>query len=419
MGSDSRDCEGCDIDQEGGGGSDTTILVHLSADRSRAYAVSIPRDSIVDRPEDGCDAPAAHRRDVERRLQQRRSGVHAAHSSRQNTGIRVEHFVVVDFGSFGNMVDAVGGVPVCVPEDIKDPAHGIFVPKGNPSMLTRRRGPRLRPRALRRRQDPAERHLPHPPPAGVHRRARAQGAVGRHPDPPRQGREVPQRRHPVADHRRGVRLRHAHRQGRACSCRASASTRSSSSPCRRTTTPSDSEFSGKVFWTDQADQIWDLINHDKELPAKLIEGHLDQRRGPAGLVETPSPRQQRVDVRQRVALGDPERDRHRDAVGDAEQHAERPGDDGPGGPDLRSLCMNADPARAPTPRSPSRSGSAAGGWPRPSVTACRSRPATTPTPARTPPARVTTGTATRCRRTTADLRPRLPDYHQAAGDRQE
>ena len=50
MGSDSRDCEGCGIDAEGGGGSDTTILVHLSADRSRAYAVSIPRDSIVDRP---------------------------------------------------------------------------------------------------------------------------------------------------------------------------------------------------------------------------------------------------------------------------------------------------------------------------------------------------------------------------------
>ena len=51
MGSDSRAGEGNDIDQESGGGSDTTILVHLSADRSRAYAVSIPRDSIVDRPE--------------------------------------------------------------------------------------------------------------------------------------------------------------------------------------------------------------------------------------------------------------------------------------------------------------------------------------------------------------------------------
>ena len=33
--------EGCEIDAEGGGGSDTTILVHLSADRERAYAVSM------------------------------------------------------------------------------------------------------------------------------------------------------------------------------------------------------------------------------------------------------------------------------------------------------------------------------------------------------------------------------------------
>ena len=38
---------------------DTTILVHLSADRSRAYAVSIPRDSIVDRPGEGCNGDAA------------------------------------------------------------------------------------------------------------------------------------------------------------------------------------------------------------------------------------------------------------------------------------------------------------------------------------------------------------------------
>ena len=135
MGSDSRECEGCGIDQEGGGGSDTTILVHLSADRSRAYAVSIPRDSIVDRPEDGCDAPAET--DV---IWNAAFGVGGPTCTmrqlEENTGIRVEHFIEVDFASFGSMVDAVGGVPVCVPEDIDDPAHGIFVPKGNPSVLT-------------------------------------------------------------------------------------------------------------------------------------------------------------------------------------------------------------------------------------------------------------------------------------------
>ena len=52
------------------------------------------------------------------------------------TGIHVEHFVVVDFGSFGKMVDAVDGVQVCVPEDIVDRKHQIFVPKGDPSTLT-------------------------------------------------------------------------------------------------------------------------------------------------------------------------------------------------------------------------------------------------------------------------------------------
>ncbi len=72
------------------------------------------------------------------------------------------HFIGIDFGSFGNMVDAVGGVDVCVPEDIVDREHQIFVPKGDPSTRPATR-PGLRAGALRRRGDPAERHLPHPP----------------------------------------------------------------------------------------------------------------------------------------------------------------------------------------------------------------------------------------------------------------
>ena len=38
--------------------------------------------------------------------------------------------MVVDFNGFKDMVDAVGGVPVCIPEDIEDPAHGINIPAG-------------------------------------------------------------------------------------------------------------------------------------------------------------------------------------------------------------------------------------------------------------------------------------------------
>ena len=52
MGSDNRDAPGDHIDNLTGIGkrSDTTILLHLSGDRKHAYGVSIPRDSIVNRP---------------------------------------------------------------------------------------------------------------------------------------------------------------------------------------------------------------------------------------------------------------------------------------------------------------------------------------------------------------------------------
>jgi LCP family protein required for cell wall assembly len=135
MGSDSRDCEGCNIDNLTGGGerSDTTILLHLSADRKRAYGISIPRDSMVNRPtceaEDGGDIPG---------------GTHVMWNEafslggpactmrqlEQLTGLRLDHYVVVDFEGFRDMVDAIGGVEVCIPEDIVDPTHGINIPAG-------------------------------------------------------------------------------------------------------------------------------------------------------------------------------------------------------------------------------------------------------------------------------------------------
>src|SRR5687768_11607545 len=65
MGSDSREGAGNNIDGLTGGGerSDTTIMIHLSADRQSAYGISIPRDSLVDRPdcidEDGETIPGA------------------------------------------------------------------------------------------------------------------------------------------------------------------------------------------------------------------------------------------------------------------------------------------------------------------------------------------------------------------------
>ena len=422
MGSDSRECEGCGIDAEGGGGSDTTILVHLSADRSRAYAVSIPRDSIVDRPEDGCDAPAAT--DVMWNAAYGLNGPTCTlRQLEENTGIYVEHFVVVDFGNFGNMVDAVGGVPVCVPEDIVDRPRQIFVPKGNPSVLTgdealdyvraRYVGEQIQQNdisRIRRQQEFI---------GALVRKVLSAGTLARFDKVVRfldAATEALQTDEEFASVTRLGKV--------AMQLQGIGLDKIKFVTLPTDYFPMDSEFRGKVFWKPEAAQIWKLLAQDKELPAKLIGGSSVSAEGPPGSSETPSPSASETPSETppsetpRDAVRDPERDadRHRLAQRDPQRHA----DDGAGGADLRGLRMStpdspvddpATPVSEPDPetrrtRSPrpsrSPSGSAAAGWPRPSVTAYRSRPATTPTPARTARARATTGTATRCRPTTAD-----------------
>jgi LCP family protein required for cell wall assembly len=135
MGSDNRDCSGCNIDNLTGGGqrSDTTIMLHLSADREHAYGISIPRDSIVDRPDckkaDGTTIPGA---DHVMWNEAFSVGGPACtiQQFEQLTGVRLDHYVVVDFEGFQGMVDAIGGVEVCIPEPIVDPAHGINIEAG-------------------------------------------------------------------------------------------------------------------------------------------------------------------------------------------------------------------------------------------------------------------------------------------------
>jgi LCP family protein required for cell wall assembly len=133
MGSDSREGAGNDIDGATGGGSDTTILFHLSADRTSAYGISIPRDSLVDRPD-------CYTAEGETIPGQRDAIWNAAFSLggpacterqlEQVTGVHVDNYVVVDFSGFEDMVDAVGGVEVCVPEDLDSDKGHIHIAQG-------------------------------------------------------------------------------------------------------------------------------------------------------------------------------------------------------------------------------------------------------------------------------------------------
>ncbi len=135
MGSDARDGEGNDIDGLTGGGqrSDTTLMFHLSADRTFAYGVSIPRDSIVDRP-DCLDPQGNVIPGAEGVMWNEAFSVGGPACTMQQfeqlTDIRLDNYVVLDFNGFQDMVDAIGGVQVCIPEPIEDRAHGINIPAG-------------------------------------------------------------------------------------------------------------------------------------------------------------------------------------------------------------------------------------------------------------------------------------------------
>lgn len=132
LGSDSREGQNGSIGGESPGLSDTTILLHLSADRKHAYGVSLPRDAMVERPEcvteDGTKIPGG----LSMFNQAYAAGGPACtqRTVEQLTGIHLDHFVVVDFSGFKDMVEALGGVEVCVPNEVHDEVGNIHLPAG-------------------------------------------------------------------------------------------------------------------------------------------------------------------------------------------------------------------------------------------------------------------------------------------------
>lgn len=133
LGSDERQGQAANIGGESPGLSDTTIVLHLSADRERAYGVSIPRDSIVDRPDcyttDGSEIPGESEVMFNTAYAVGGPGC-TQRTVEQLTGIRIDHFAVVKFDGFKDMVDALGGVEICVPTEVDDRSHGIYLPEG-------------------------------------------------------------------------------------------------------------------------------------------------------------------------------------------------------------------------------------------------------------------------------------------------
>nr|WP_234321863.1 LCP family protein [Streptomyces xanthophaeus] len=112
--------------------SDTTILLHLPADRKSATAVSIPRDLMT-------QVPSCLKADGDRTTEQLAQfnwafewggAACTIRTVEKLTGIRINHHMVIDFGGFKQMVDAVGGVEVCLKEPMDDSEAKLKLPAG-------------------------------------------------------------------------------------------------------------------------------------------------------------------------------------------------------------------------------------------------------------------------------------------------
>ncbi|MFJ9702751.1 LCP family protein [Streptomyces fradiae] len=103
--------------------ADVQMLLHVSADRRSAAVVSIPRDTRVDIP--ACKDPetgekfAATNRIITESLQRGGPGCTLT-TWEKLSGVYIDHWMMVDFAGVVRMADAVGGVPVCVKQNVWD-----------------------------------------------------------------------------------------------------------------------------------------------------------------------------------------------------------------------------------------------------------------------------------------------------------
>ncbi|MCB5165544.1 LCP family protein [Streptomyces bambusae] len=136
LGSDSRSGANAELDHGDVGGtarSDTAMLMHIPEGRAKATAVSIPRDTLVTRPEcrkeDGSTLPSK-KRVMFNSIYTVAGPACVVNTVEQMSNVRIDHFVEVDFAGFKGLVDALGGVNVTIDEPINGGKGGLRLEPG-------------------------------------------------------------------------------------------------------------------------------------------------------------------------------------------------------------------------------------------------------------------------------------------------
>ncbi len=116
-----------------GARSDTALVMHIPEGRTKAVAVSIPRDTLVTRPEctrsDGSTVSSA-KRVMFNSIYSQVGPACVVKTVEQISGVRMDHYVEIDFAGFKGLVDAIGGVTVTVDKDIHDSSSGLDLTAG-------------------------------------------------------------------------------------------------------------------------------------------------------------------------------------------------------------------------------------------------------------------------------------------------
>ncbi|QRP51348.1 LCP family protein [Amycolatopsis sp. FDAARGOS 1241] len=147
VGSDSRDGATAEegvgtADSNPGARSDTVMVAHVPADRKRVVVVSFPRDLEIDRPDCNRWDPAKSVTTDEVVSGEKIAKLNTAYAVggpqcvtkviQKITGLRINHFVGIDFNGFKDMVDAVHGVTISNEQPIDDEVLGkVLLQTGN------------------------------------------------------------------------------------------------------------------------------------------------------------------------------------------------------------------------------------------------------------------------------------------------
>jgi LCP family protein required for cell wall assembly len=140
-GSDTRQGQGDGYGTTDGALNDVNTVLHVSADHSQATVVSLPRDMVVpipacERADGSGTAPAMSAQPLNTALSD--GGLPCvAKTVAQFTGLDIPYAALIEFNGVIEMSNAVGGVPVCLANPLKDKRTDLDLPAGESTLQGR------------------------------------------------------------------------------------------------------------------------------------------------------------------------------------------------------------------------------------------------------------------------------------------